>query len=134
MIKKLLKNKFICSALIVLVISVICEVFIFNFSSWKVLRVKPILISGEAQTVDGEYLSDAVTIDGPVKNVNVSLQVLNYDVADVDVIICSTGRPQFHALSKTDKRTFTAGIRTRHTHFRMSYILLLINLYFLSIF
>lgn len=100
MIKKLLKNKFICSALIVLVISVICEVFIFNFSSWKVLRVKPILISGEAQTVDGEYLSDAVTIDGPVKNVNVSLQVLNYDVADVDVIITDEGDKYEYATPK----------------------------------
>lgn len=91
-IKKILKNKFIVATVLILLFSILMEVFVFNFSSWRTGKLQTQVITKDAYTDENlEYFTDVITVDGPVKNVDVKLQVDNHDTAYVMVILTDEG-------------------------------------------
>lgn len=92
MIKKILKNKYIIVALVILVISIILEIFAFNFSSWRTVNLQTQIIAQNGTTDDSlTYYTEVFTVDGPVKNVDVHLNVENHDMAYVTVVLTDEG-------------------------------------------
>lgn len=92
MIKKWVKNKYIIASLIIVLVTVLLEVFAFNFSTWRGVNKKPVMLSKECETdSNGIFITEPVTIDGPVDNVNVSLKVDYSDIAYVSVILTDEG-------------------------------------------
>lgn len=92
MAKKILKNKYILATLIILAISIVLEIFVFNFSSWRVGKLQTQVIAQNGVTDDSlYYYSEEFTVDGPVKNVDVRLNVENHEMAYVTVLLTDEG-------------------------------------------
>lgn len=92
MIKKIFKNKYIIAAIVICIISIFLEVFIFNFSSWRGYGLKTQIIAENVATDDNlEYYSDSIVVDGPVKNIDVDLSVDNHELAYVMAILTDEG-------------------------------------------
>ena len=91
-IKKLISNKYIFSAFIVLVISVLLEIFVFNFSSFRCDGKNATVLAQDVTTdEESDYYTDVFTFDDYVKNVDVELDVENHDLAYVSVMLTDEG-------------------------------------------
>lgn len=79
--------------LIILLLSIVAEVFLFNISYWKTLGCEPVVLSDGGVTDEtGNFSTGKVIIDGPVKNVSVNLTKLtNTDRATATVYITDEG-------------------------------------------
>ena len=86
------KKKYIIALAVIIVVTILIEVFAFNFSTWKAAGRKSIILAENAATGEnGEFISEPITVDGPVCNVDADLQVENYDIAYVSVILTDEG-------------------------------------------
>lgn len=86
------KKKYIIATAVIIAITVLTEVFAFNFSTWRAAGRKSIILAENAMTGDaGEFISEPIIVDGPVCNVDADLQVENYDIAYVSVILTDEG-------------------------------------------
>lgn len=79
--------------LIILLFSIIAEVFLFNISYWKTMNCEPInLCAGGITDETGFFSTDTITINSPVKNVSVTLSELSgTDRATAMVFITDEG-------------------------------------------
>ena len=92
MIKKLISNKLIKSLIVIALISVLIEVFVFNLSSFKSKGYETVDLASNVSTDDGyTYYTDTVTLDCPVVNVDVDMDVENFDTGYVSVILTDEG-------------------------------------------
>ena len=97
--------------LIILFISIIAETFLFNISYWKTLGCEPVVLSDGGITDETGYFSTGkVIINGPVKNVSVTLTGLtNTDRATATVYITDKGNayeyptPEYTIVPGVDK-------------------------------
>lgn len=93
----------------------ITEVFIFNISFWKTLGCKPITLSEGGVTDETGYFSTGKTIvNGPVKNVSVTISELsNTEYASATVYITDGGNayeyptPSYTIVPGVDKSGYT---------------------------
>lgn len=77
---------------IILIIVIILELFVFNFSTWKTMSCEPIVLAVDGETDEtGMYKTEMVPIGQEVKNVNVDLTVELYDRATVTVVLTDAG-------------------------------------------
>lgn len=79
--------------LLIFFLILVTEVFFFNISFWKTLGCTAVAISeGGVTDESGTFSTDKVTINGPVKNVSVSLaQLTNTESASATVYITDEG-------------------------------------------
>lgn len=91
------------------------EMTVFNISSWKMAGQEPVIIASEAVTDDmGDYRTEVVTVDGPVKNINIKDIVLfNCEYVDIQVTVTDEGDeyeyelPSFRALPEVPSTGFS---------------------------
>ena len=109
MIKKLISNKLIRALVITALISVLIEIFVFNMSSFKSMRYETFTLAQNVST-DSEYTyyTDTVTVNAPVVNVDVDMDVENYEVGYVSVILTDEGDKYEY---QTPEYTVCNGIR-----------------------
>ena len=109
MIKKLIANKLIRALVITALISVLIEIFVFNMSSFKSARYETLTLAENVST-DNEYTyyTDTVTVNAPVVNVDVDMDVENYEVGYVSVILTDEGDKYEY---QTPEYTVCNGIR-----------------------
>lgn len=101
--------------LIILLISIIAETFLFNISYWKTLGCEPVILSDGGITDETGYFSTSeVIINGPVKNISVTITGLTHtDHADATVYITDEGNayeyptPEFVIVPGVDKSGYT---------------------------
>lgn len=101
--------------LVILIISIIGETFLFNLSYWKTLGCEPVILSEGGTTDESGYFStDSTTIDGPVKNISVNLTGLTgTDRANATIYITDDGNaykyptPEYTIVPGTDKSGYT---------------------------
>lgn len=73
-IKQFLSGKKSRGLLLIVLIALAIEIFICNFSFWKTLGCESVLISsGGVTNESGQFNSETISIDDPVKNVSVRL-------------------------------------------------------------
>lgn len=76
----------------ILLIVILLEVFVFNFSTWKTMSCDPTVLAVDVETDEtGMYKTDIISVGQDVKNVNVELTVENYDRATVRVVLTDAG-------------------------------------------
>lgn len=91
-VEKLKENKYILATIIIAVLAVLIEVFVFNYSTWASKGLKEIVIAQNVTTGDDNlYYTETITIDDYVKNIKVNLSVDYYDLAYVSAIITDEG-------------------------------------------
>jgi hypothetical protein len=92
MIKKLISNKLIIAFIVIAMISLILEIFVFNLSSFKSIGYETQTLASNVST-DEEYTyyTDTFTVNGPVVNVDVDMDVENYEIGYVSVILTDEG-------------------------------------------
>ena len=116
--QKLLNNlaKIKCKSLLFILLSTImAEVFLFNISYWKTLGCEPLILCTDGITDENGYFSTEQTpINGPIKNVSVSLAELSAtDKAAVTVYITDAGNayeyptPEYTVVPGIDKSGYT---------------------------
>ena len=77
---------------IILLLVILLEVFVFNFSTWNTMSCEPIVLAVDVETDEaGMYKTDMVPVGQDVKNVNVELTVEHYDRATVRVVLTDAG-------------------------------------------
>ncbi len=77
---------------VILAVVLLAEIFIFNFSTWKTLGCEPIVLATDVVTdTEGVFSTGYVEIQEDVKNVNVDLNITNYDRAFVTVSLTDEG-------------------------------------------
>lgn len=77
---------------LLLVASFLLELALFNISSWKTITSDEVLLATDAMTDDtGVFRSEDITIDDYVKNVDVSLALINCESASVTVTLTDEG-------------------------------------------
>lgn len=77
---------------IILLLVILAEIFLFNFSTWNTMSCEPIVLAVDVETDEtGMYKTDMVSIGQDVKNVNVELTVEHYDRATVRVVLTDAG-------------------------------------------
>lgn len=87
-----MKNKIWMPYVIILGFVLLAEVFLFNFSTWKTLGCDPVVLAENVQTnEEGVFSTGFVEIHDDVKNVDVNLDVIRYDWADVTVALTDAG-------------------------------------------
>ena len=93
------KKKYIIALVSIVAVTVLLEVFAFNFSSWRSAGKESIVLAKNATTDEsGEFISEVVTVDGPVYNVDADIYTENYDIAYVSVILTDEGDKYEYAL------------------------------------
>lgn len=108
-------KKNIVRMIVLIAIAVIIELVVFNISSIKSMGLNPILIDSEAVTDDdGDYRSETITVDGPVKNIMLSdVLLFNCECVDVSVTITDEGdeyeydMPSFRVVQGVPSTGFT---------------------------
>ncbi|MBP5745857.1 MAG: hypothetical protein J6W58_06110, partial [Lachnospiraceae bacterium] len=109
MIKKLISNKLIMSFVIIALITVIIEIFFFNMSSFKSMRYETVTLAENVSTDDEyTYYTETATVNAPVVNVDVDMDVENYEVGYVSVILTDEGDKYEY---QTPEYTVCNGIR-----------------------
>ncbi len=101
--------------LIILLLSIVTEVFLFNISYWKTLGCEPTVLSAGGITDETGYFSTGKTeINGPVKNVSVNLTGLtDTDRATATIFITDEGNsyeyptPSYTIVPGVDKSGYT---------------------------
>ena len=89
---KFFAQKNIVAVAVILLIAVLLEAFVFNFSTFRSVRLEPVVITKDAHVDEtGEYYSEIVTVDREVKNIDVQLDIENYDCANVSVVLTDEG-------------------------------------------
>lgn len=89
---KNIKNKKFIGIIVVAVISILLEIFAFNFSSWYAKNVIPVTIASNVTTNDNwEYESETIILDSKVKNINVDASVKYLDTAYISVVLTDAG-------------------------------------------
>lgn len=77
---------------LILLIAILAEFFVFNFSTWMTLSCEPVILAENVVTDEkGQFETEMTTIDADVKNVNVKLTIERYDRADVQVVLTDAG-------------------------------------------
>lgn len=77
---------------IILLIIILAEIFVFNFSSWKTISCTPLVLAEDVVTDEtGVFVTKQNVMDTDVKNVNVDLTITGYDRAKVRVILTDEG-------------------------------------------
>ncbi|MBO4845372.1 MAG: hypothetical protein J5525_03600 [Lachnospiraceae bacterium] len=85
-------KKNVKATLIIFIITAFLEIFAFNFSTWRSMASDTVTLAENVAT--GEELTfytEVFDINGPVKNVDVDLNVENHDLAYVSVILTDEG-------------------------------------------
>lgn len=107
--KKLTENKLIIATVVIIIVSLLLEVFAFNMSAWKSKSVEPVLLAEDAATDENwTYYTEVITVDGYVSNVDVVASVENYDIAYVSVMLTDEGDKYEYS---TPEYTICNGIR-----------------------
>lgn len=109
------KNKNGKMALLIILFSVISEVFLFNISYWKTLTCEPVVLSDGGITDENGYFSTGqIDVNGPVKNVSVNLAGLTgTDRATATVYLTDEGNayeyptPSYTIVPGVDKSGYT---------------------------
>lgn len=98
------KNNLIMSAVIVLLITLVLEVFVFNFSTWyskgtnTIVLATDVVTSGEVEGVEyWDYETDEVKVDCDIRNVEVK-GTLYYDQANITVMLTDEGDKYEYAM------------------------------------
>lgn len=77
---------------VILILVILAEVFLFNLSTWKTMACDPFILSSGGKTDEtGTYKTEIIPVNGEVKNVKVDLTVDHYDRADVSVFLSDAG-------------------------------------------
>lgn len=85
--------------MVIFLIVLFLELFVFHFSTWKTMLCEPIVIAQEGATDSGGlYKSDMIFVGDKVQNVNVKLDLTNVDRATVRVILTDEGDQYEYAL------------------------------------
>lgn len=106
---KIRGNKFIIATVIIAIVTVLIEVFVFNLSSWKSTGKAPVLMAEDVTTDENwTYYSDVYTVDDYVSNVDVVVNVENYDLAYASVILTDEGDKYEYS---TPEYTICNGVR-----------------------
>ena len=109
MVKKIISNKLIRAVFIVFIISLLIEILLFNLSAIKSRGYETIVLAHDVSTDEGyTYYTDTITVDGPVVNVDVDMDVENYDIGYVSVMLTDEGDKYEYS---TPEYTVCNGIR-----------------------
>lgn len=85
-------NKLIIATVIIAIASILLEVFAFNLSAWKSMGNAPFTLAENVSTDENwTYYTDVITVDDYVNNVDVVVEVENYELAYVSVILTDEG-------------------------------------------
>lgn len=90
-------RKYIVNSAVILIISLLLEIFVFNFSSFGIKKGEEIVVTTDvdaAVTVSGDdfiYETDTVSLDHGLKNVYVDMDIEGADLARVAVIMTDEG-------------------------------------------
>lgn len=78
--------------MLILGLVLLLEIFVFNFSTWKTLGNKPVVLASDVVTDEkGQYTTGFVDVSQGIENVDVSLDVIRYDRAEVIVSLTDAG-------------------------------------------
>lgn len=92
MIKTIFTKKFNIALIVIVLITVILELFVFNISSYRTRGLEEQVISGTAVTDEnGEYYTEVFEVNGPLVNIYADIEAVNYDTAKVTVILTDEG-------------------------------------------
>ncbi len=87
-----MKNKKWFPYSIIIVIVLLLEVFVFNFSTWKTLGCEPVVLAEDVVTnEEGVFTTELTAVNDEVKNVNVTLSLADCDRAEVVVSLTDAG-------------------------------------------
>ncbi len=91
-INRIVRNKYIIAAAIICLITVLLEVFVFNFSSFRCSGRDAVQIAGEAFADDsGSFTTDSFAINGDLRNIYADADVEGGKRAYVSVILTDEG-------------------------------------------
>lgn len=92
MIKKIFTKKLNIALLVIVFVSVMLEIFVFNISSFRTYGLNEQVIALDCVTDEnGEFYSEVYEVNGPVANIYADIEAVNYDTAKVSVILTDEG-------------------------------------------
>ncbi len=85
-------RKYIVSTFVIFLVAFLLEIFVFNFSSWKMMGMDPVVVA-EGQDVTGgdDFYTQNIELNGVLKNVHADLSVSGEETARVAVILTDEG-------------------------------------------
>lgn len=90
--KKIFTKKLNIALIVIALLAVLIEIFVFNISSFRTGGLQPLEIAADGITDEnGDYYSEIYEVNGPVVNVYADVDAVDYDLAKVSVILTDEG-------------------------------------------
>ncbi len=85
-------KKYIVSTFVIFFIAFVLEIFVFNFSSWKMIGFEAQVAAKDQDVIGGDdFYTESIELDGVLKNVHADITVDGADTARVSVILTDEG-------------------------------------------
>ena len=85
-------KKYIVSTIVIFMIAFVLEIFVFNFSSWRMAGFDAVTVAENADVSQGEdYYTETFDLNAVLWNVHADLEVAGDETASVSVILTDEG-------------------------------------------